>query len=74
MLELAEEKEISKTRLCKDLDMQYGNFNKYCHDEFQRIDAKLIIKLCEYFKCEISDLLEICSGNDITPKRSKQKK
>ena len=59
MLELAEKKGISKTRLCKDLDMQYGNFNKYCHDDFKRIDVSLILKLCDYFQCEISDLLEI---------------
>ena len=68
MLELAEQKGISKTRLCKDLDMQYGNFNKYCLGEFKRIDANLIIKLCDYFQCEISDLLEIRDkGHTIYP-------
>ena len=75
--ELAEEKGISKTKLCKDLDMQFGNFNKYYNDKFQRIDANLIIKLCEYFQCGISDLLEIRSNdnsNDMTPVRSKRDK
>ena len=72
--ELAEEKGISKTKLCKDLDMQFGNFNKYYNDKFQRIDVNLIIKLCEYFQCEISDLLEIrnIDNNDMTPVRSKK--
>ena len=76
MRELAEEKGISKTKLCKDLDMQFGNFNKYYNDKFQRIDANLIIKLCEYFQCGISDLLEIrnIDNNDMTPVRSKQGK
>ena len=76
MRELAEEKGISKTKLCKDLDMQFGNFNKYYNDKFQRIDANLIIKLCEYFQCRISDLLEIrnIDNNDMTPVRSKQGK
>ena len=74
IVELLEEKGISKTRICKDLDLQHGNLNKYCNDKFQRIDAKLIIKLCEYFQCEISDLLEIHSSNDMTPIRSKQNK
>ena len=73
--ELAEEKGISKTKLCKDLDMEYGNFNKYYRGEFKRIDANLIIKLCDYFQCEISDLLEIQNSrdnsNDMTPVRSK---
>ena len=78
IIELLKEKGISKTRICKDLDLQHGNLNKYCNDKFQRIDAKLIIKLCEYFECEISDLLEIQSSrdnsNDMTPVRSKKDK
>lgn len=59
IMELLEEHKISKTRICKDLDLQRGNFNRYCRDDFQRIDTNLIVKLCEYFNCEIADLLEI---------------
>jgi len=59
LIELLQERQISKTRICKDLDLQRGNFNRYCKDEFQRIDANLIVRLCDYFHCEISDLLEI---------------
>ncbi len=58
IMELLEEKKISKTKICKDLDLQRGNFNKYCRDEFQRVDANLIERLCEYFDCDIADLLE----------------
>ena len=79
--ELLKEKEISKNQLCKDLNMQRSNLNKYCKDEFLRIDAALIIKLCDYFHCEISDLLEIRELNDskqstklLTPVRRKSKK
>lgn len=57
--ELLEEKGISRTRLCRDLDLQRTNLNRYYRDNFQRIDANLIIKLCEYLNCDISDLLEI---------------
>ncbi|MCI9379221.1 MAG: helix-turn-helix transcriptional regulator [Eubacterium sp.] len=57
--ELLQEHNISKTKICKDLDLQRGNFNRYCRDEFQRIDAGLILKLCDYFNCSVSDLLEI---------------
>ena len=57
--ELLAEKNISKTRICKDLDLQRGNFNRYCRDDFQRIDANLILKLCNYFQCSIEELLEI---------------
>lgn len=59
IVELLNERKISKTRICKDLDLQRGNFNRYCRDEFQRIDTNLIIKLCDYLQCSISELLEI---------------
>ena len=57
--ELLIENDISKNRICKDLDLARGNFNRYCSDDFQRIDANLIIKLCDYFDCTIEDLLVI---------------
>lgn len=59
IVELLKENEISKTKICKDLDLQRGNFNRYCRDDFQRIDANLVIKLCRYFNCSVGDLMEI---------------
>ena len=59
IMELLQEKGISKTKICKDLDFQRGNFNRYCRDEFQRVDANMIIKLCKYLDCTVGDLLEI---------------
>lgn len=59
IVELLEEQKISKNQICKDLDLPRGNFNRYCRDDFQRIDANLIIKLCKYLKCDIKDLLVI---------------
>lgn len=57
--ELLSERNISRNKICKDLEIPRGNFNRYSRDEFQRIDANLVIKLCEYFECNIQDLLEI---------------
>ena len=59
IMELLQEKGLSKTKICKDLDFQRGNFNRYCRDEFQRVDANMIIKLCKYLDCTVGDLLEI---------------
>ena len=61
IIELLQEKGISKTMICKDLDFQRGNFNRYCRDEFQRVDANMIIKLCRYLDCTVGDLFEIRS-------------
>lgn len=59
ILELLTERGISKNRICKDLDLPRGNFNRYCRDDFQRIDVALIVKLCCYFDCEIGELIKI---------------
>ena len=59
IVELLQEQKISKNQICKDLDLQRRNFNRYCRDDFQRIDTNLILKLCDYFQCPIENLLEI---------------
>ena len=59
IMEVLTENEISKNRICKDWDLPRANSNRYCRDEFQRIDANLVLKLCMYFNCDISKLLEI---------------
>lgn len=56
--EWLEAKNVSKNTICKKLDIPRSNFNRYCRDEFQRIDANMICKLCEYFECEVGDLIE----------------
>lgn len=63
--ELLAERKISRTRLCKDLDLQPTNLNRYYFDEFQRIDARLIVKLCEYLNCDVADLFELREKNNI---------
>ncbi len=52
------DRKISKNAICRELDIPRANFNRYCRDEFQRIDANLICKLCAYFDCEAGDLIE----------------
>ena len=59
IVEILKERNISKNQICKDLDIPRGNFNRYCRDEFQRIDAKLLLKLCNYLNCKIDELIEI---------------
>ena len=56
--DLLEKKGVSKNQICKELEIPRSNFNRYSRDEFQRIDANYICKLCEYFDCEIQELIE----------------
>lgn len=55
---ILEEKHISKNSVCKALDIPRSNFNRYCRNDFQRIDAALIYKLCWYLKVDVSELME----------------
>lgn len=57
--ELLNEHNLSKKKVCSALDIERTNFNRYYRDEFQRIDANFLLKLCEYFNCEVGDLFEI---------------
>lgn len=54
---ILKEQGISKNQICKDLDIPRSNFNRYCRDDFQRIDAALICKLCWYLDVDIADLI-----------------
>lgn len=55
--DILKSKGISKNQICKDLDIPRTNFNRYCRNEFQRLDVGLICKLCYYLDVEISDLI-----------------
>lgn len=63
--ELLADKQISKNLICKELDIPRSNFNRYCKNKFQRMDANLICKLCYYLDCTPCDLI-IYIKSDIT--------
>ncbi len=56
--EILAQKGISKNKVCKDLDIPRSNFNRYCRDEFQRLDVGLICKLLWYLNIDIHELIE----------------
>ena len=47
--DILKEKGISKNQICKDLNIPRTNFNRYCRNDFQRIDTGLVCKLCHQF-------------------------
>ena len=64
--ELFQKHKISKNKLCKDLDIPRSNLNRYCRNEFQRLDAQLLCKLCYYFECNIEELMKYISDDEGT--------
>lgn len=62
--ELLEENGISKNKICKDLDIPRSNFNRYCRNEFQRLDVGLLCRLCYYFNVPIAELITYKSPDE----------
>ncbi|MCJ7855915.1 helix-turn-helix transcriptional regulator [Lachnospiraceae bacterium NSJ-143] len=56
--DLLKQKNISKNVLCSKMDIPHHSLNRYCRNEFKRIDTVLVCKLCFYFNISISDLIE----------------
>ena len=54
---LLQERGISKNQICKDLDIPRSNFNRYCRNEFSRIDSGLVCKLCHYLQVDVGTLI-----------------
>lgn len=55
---LLQERGLSKNAVCKALDIPRTNFNRYCRNDFQRLDALFVCKLCHYLDIEVGDLFE----------------
>ena len=56
--QLLQERGLSKNVVCKALDIPRTNFNRYCRNDFQRLDALFICKLCHYLDIEVGELIE----------------
>lgn len=54
---ILKERNISKNQICKDLDIPRSNFNRYCQNKFERIDAYLVCKLCHYLNIDAGTLI-----------------
>ena len=60
---LLRQKNISKNRICKELDIPRTNLNRYCNNKFQRLDAAFLCKLCHFLDVDISDLIKYIPPN-----------
>ena len=54
---LLKERGISKNALCRAMDIPRSNLNRYCRNEFERIDATFLCKLLYFFDCTLEELL-----------------
>ena len=55
---LLKENNVSKTKFCRLMDIPLQNLGKYLNNTYTRIDVNLLLKICYFFECDISDFLE----------------
>ena len=57
--EVLDKKGISKYQLEKDTGIDHKTINNYCLGTLKRIDLRVIVTMCEYLNCELSDIFEL---------------
>lgn len=58
LLDLIQQRNISKNKLCQRAEMQRTQLNNYCNNKITRLDIDVLARLCTILNCEIDDLLE----------------
>lgn len=65
LLEVLENKSISRYQLEKDTGIDHKTIQNYCLGNIKRIDLRVIAILCEYLNCNFSEIIEVTTKTDI---------
>lgn len=57
LMELMKERNIQQMELVEGTGLSYNTIKSYSRNHVMRPDLEIIAKLCEYFECELTDLL-----------------
>lgn len=55
---------INKNVIAEEAGIPWNTVDKYWENQIQRYDKDVLLALCKYFECEISDLLVIVADPD----------
>jgi len=50
---------ITQEEIAREIDIPQGTISRWAGNKVDRLDKRIMIKLCQYFDCEIGDLLKI---------------
>lgn len=73
LLHLVTEKErqdnerISQAKLAREIKISYNALDRWLKNDVERYDAPIVERLCEYFGCDVGDLLYIDRSGDKEP-------
>lgn len=63
--EYLKENNISRSSLSRNGQIHYKQLLKYCNNDMQKVDLKLLARICKTTNCEIGEILKY------TPPKSK---
>lgn len=53
------ERKLKISDLARETGLNRGTITRLYHETAERVELDVIEKLCDYFQCDIADLLEI---------------
>lgn len=56
--QLLSDRKISKNKLMTDINTDFKVIQRFCKGTAIRIDTTVLARLCDYFNCSISDIVE----------------
>jgi putative transcriptional regulator len=62
-----EERRITQTELAQAIKVSNNTISHLLNDELKKLDIGVIERLCEYFDCDINDLLYLEAITDESP-------
>ncbi|MGO1468595.1 MAG: helix-turn-helix domain-containing protein [Tissierella sp.] len=62
LLKLLIDKDIKKTKMASDIGISTSTLYKLTKDEYVSLDV--LVRICAYFKCQISDICEVIHKED----------
>jgi transcriptional regulator with XRE-family HTH domain len=63
--ERREQRRITYTEIAKFAESSIGVISRWAKNEIERYDAPMVEAMCEYFECEVGDLLYLESMDDV---------
>lgn len=66
ILDILNEKKISKNKLAQMAQMERTQLNRYCNNQVRLVDLNVLARLCTALDCNIEDILEFIPSDKHT--------
>lgn len=54
---------LSQRKLSRETGLSMGAIQRLCHNDMSRLDANTLEVLCEYFDCELNDVIDLTQSS-----------